>query len=415
MNLNLKSPPHSEALERQVLGTCLVFPDKLSEVCAQLDPECFFLPKHRRLFDWMRTTVVAGELVNIASPPAGIEPDEVSRFLDDAWEVGLPDACRRIRLDWQRRELIRSAETFLTECRLPDSEIQRLVDEHHGRIIDILDEQASPLITLRQSLASAIEAIVTAKTSGKAAGLPTHIGKLNDTIGGFRPKCLITLAARPGLGKTALAVNFTHHLLFAGYKILFISAEMSHEEISTRLLSIQSKISGDLLINRPNYISQPQQDRLFEAAEDLTRDNCLLIDQPSVSASKLFMLAQQAKAKMSGLDIVVIDYLQLLETDGPASVPRHEKVAKVTRQAKALAKRFKIPVLALSQISREGDDNPSLSTLAESDQLGRESDVVMVLREKEGHKLEVKKNRNGQTGVISLYFNPELMFFGEMV
>ena len=254
-------------------------------------------------------------------------------------------------------------------------------------------------------------------------GLPNiYLQRLNEVVGGLRRGNLITIGSRPGVGKTAIAVNFTQHLIGADYKVLFVSAEMTKEEIASRMLSIASGVSADLLINKPNHLLQGDLKRVAEVVSDLTATNCFILDEGNVRADRLFVATGSAAQQMGGLDLIVVDYLQILEGRSRKHLnSKADYLAEVTKELKRLAKRYNVPVLALAQLNREaeGEKRPSLRNFADTSQIEKESDVAMILwRGKQEHQrwdyqLVVEKNRNGQTGVIRLDFDEQRMYFTE--
>ena len=216
-------------------------------------------------------------------------------------------------------------------------------------------------------------------------------------------------------------MNVTHHLLKQGRKVLFVSAEMTKEEIATRMLSIESGVSADLLINKPNHLQSEQLEAISQVVSKLAQEQCFILDEPNVRSDRLFLAAASAEQRMGGLDLVVVDYLQILEGRTKQHIrSKADYMAEIVKDLKSLAKRHSVPVLALAQLNRDSENGkPSLRNFADSSQLEKEADVAMILwKEKQdfggwGYELLIEKNRNGETGLIRLHFDEQRMYFSE--
>jgi replicative DNA helicase len=295
------------------------------------------------------------------------------------------------------------------------------ISELQANLIGLCKGTETNLFTLSQSLSSAYKIICDSMESQEFPGVPSHLQGLNKLIGGFRKGNLIVIGARPGVGKTAIATNFIHHLIRKGLKVLFVSAEMTKEEIATRLLSIESSVPADLLINKPNHLKTTELEAINRVISSLAQKHCFLLDEPNVRSDRLFLAAGSAEQQMGGLDFVVVDYLQILEGRTKQHIrSKADYLAEIVKDLKALAKRHNVPVLALAQLNRDSEHGkPSLRSFADTSQLEKESDVAMILwREKRDfggwdHQLRIEKNRNGQTGFIRLYFDEQRMYFSE--
>ncbi len=197
---------------------------------------------------------------------------------------------------------------------------------------------------------------------------------------------------------------------------------MTKEEIGVRVISIESGLPADSRINKPNDLLPDDLKRVADVVSDLASTNCFILDEARVRSDRLFVAAASAEQRMGGLDLIVVDYLQILER----KLKRHlnskaDYLADVTKDLKQLAKMHGVPVIALAQLNRqsEGKKRPSLGNFADTSQIEKESDVAMILwRRKEDsdrweYELVVEKNRNGRTGVIRLDFDEKRMYFSE--
>jgi replicative DNA helicase len=268
-----------------------------------------------------------------------------------------------------------------------------------------------------------------------SAGLPTNIASLNRIIGGLRKGNLIVIGGLPGGGKTALGTNILWNLCGAnGRKGLMISAEMTKEEITGRLLSLESKVSAEKILTMPGRLTNKEQEQIRESLSDLAGYDFYIDDTPMPSVTQLPHMAYQAKKQLGGLDFIVIDYIQYLQGDLDKNFKsRQEEIAYVTKKIKSLAKSANVPVVAMAQLNREAVKTmPSLSHFQETSQIEKEADIALILAKtskvsllsslgmtprsdgKPSYLIRVEKNRNGRTGFIEVGFNKEQMFYHEI-
>ncbi len=214
----------------------------------------------------------------------------------------------------------------------------------------------------------------------------------------------------------------------AGSKVLFVSAEMTNQEIMGRLVSLESQVSAEKILIRPRELTQDEQVKIYEATARLsTRE--FVVDDQVTRVDELTRSAKRARLSLHGLDLIIVDYLQYLQ---PAERrrSRYEEITEVTLAVKKLAKKFNVPVVVMAQLNREAHHSvPSLRHFQDTSQIEKESDIAIILfRTKERKTLEgfglnpnggltqilqVAKNRNGRTGVFEIHWNPELMLFSD--
>jgi replicative DNA helicase len=243
--------------------------------------------------------------------------------------------------------------------------------------------------------------------------------------GGIAKNRFYVLTARPAVGKTALAVNWINAWNLAGKKVMFFSLEMSTSDLAGRMVSLLSDVNASTLLNRAHELTTQQVKQIAAAAKRLSTNNCYICDAPVITPEEMLWNCQEAYHRMGGIDVVLIDYLQLIRSKSRND--RHTRadyVADVTRSINAMCKQV-APVIALAQLSREGQKAPTMSNVKESGQIEQDANCVMILhREKVGkdeggkdvydHVLMVDKNRDGPTGNIPLSFELRTMAFSEI-
>jgi replicative DNA helicase len=247
-------------------------------------------------------------------------------------------------------------------------------------------------------------------------GTPSGIADLDELTGGFKAGSLVIIAARPSLGKTAIAGGIARHVAVEEkVPVLFVSLEQSHTELIERMLCGAAEVdSHRLQIGR---LRPAESDRLFQAGELLARGGIFIDATPSQTVTQIAANARRLK-RAYGVRMVIIDYLQLITTEGKKET-RQEHVANISRRLKLLARELEIPVIVLAQLNRQaevrGDQKPKLSDLRESGALEQDADVVLLLHRQDGHEglidLLVAKQRNGPIGEVRLLFVKQHMRF----
>jgi replicative DNA helicase len=252
-----------------------------------------------------------------------------------------------------------------------------------------------------------------------SAGIPTHLISLNRVIGGLRPSNLIVVGGMTGGGKTAFGVNLIWNALKLGKKVLMISAEMSTYEVMSRLVSLESKVSAEKIIIRPNSLTNKDFGTIHDSLKRFFTKNLFIDDSSMVKVASITRTTHKAQVKMGGLDLVIVDYIQYLKADRNYR-SRYEEMTAVTQALKGLAKEFKVPVVAMAQLNRAAhQETPSLKHFQDTSQIEKESDVALILYQvKENDQwvqlLKVDKNRNGRIQTLKVGWNPEIMLFYDL-
>ncbi len=446
-------PKNIEA-EQTILGSILVNNEIFDEITDQLDDNYFFDPIHQKIYKIISNLISKGLLAN---------PVTIKNFFntkEELVEIGGIDYLlkltkvsttkNQIKYYSQllsdlfiRRQLINISEETLEESKNKDLEISgtNILENTERKLFEIAErgEFQRSFVTFKDALKETIDMATAAyKNDQGIVGVPSGLTDLDDRLGGLHKQDLIIIAGRPSMGKTALATNIAFNASLNIKKndlktsIAFFSLEMSSEQLSTRILAEQSRIKSNDI--RRGKINQDDFERFIEASKNLEMLPLHIDDTPAITISALSNRARRLKRK-EGLDLIVIDYIQLMKSSGYRNEGRVLEIAEITQGLKSLAKELDVPVLALSQLSRQveqrEDKKPQLSDLRESGSIEQDADVVMfVFRqqyylEKQEPKpgtaehvewqekmsqihneaeIIIGKQRHGPTGVIKLEF-----------
>ena len=456
-------PKNIEA-EQTILGSILANNEIFDEITDQLDENYFFDPIHQKIYKIISNLISKGLLAN---------PVTIKNFFDskeELVEIGGVDYLvkltkvsttkNQIKYYSQllsdlfiRRQLINISEETLEESKNKDLEISgtNILENTERKLFEIAErgEFQRSFVTFKDALKETIDMATAAyKNDQGIVGVPSGLTDLDDRLGGLHKQDLIIIAGRPSMGKTALATNIAFNASLNIKKnhlkksIAFFSLEMSSEQLSTRILAEQSRIKSNDI--RRGKINQDDFERFIEASKNLEMLPLHIDDTPAITISALSNRARRLKRK-EGLDLIVIDYIQLMKSSGYRNEGRVLEIAEITQGLKALAKELDVPVLALSQLSRQveqrEDKKPQLSDLRESGSIEQDADVVMfVFREqyylekqepKPGTAEHVEwqekmsqihnqaeiiigKQRHGPTGVIKLEFESAFTKFKDV-
>jgi replicative DNA helicase len=302
--------------------------------------------------------------------------------------------------------------------------VGQLLDEAEHRIFEVSQERTGDGFTrIKELLWPTMERIEALQRGGKTiTGVPSGFSDLDDLTSGFQPSDLVIVAARPSMGKTAIVLNIAQHAAIeANVPCAIFSLEMSKESLVQRLLTAEGRVDAQRL--RKGMLHNDDFPRLARAAGILSTAPIWIDDTPGITLLEIRSKARRLKAD-NNIGMVIVDYLQLIQ--GPTdSESRQQEISQISRSLKALAKELKVPVVALSQLSRapeqrSGDHRPQLSDLRESGAIEQDADLVMFVyrqemydgpTDKDGNSIEgraeviIGKQRNGPTGVVNLFFH----------
>lgn len=424
--------PHSLEAEAGVLGAILVRPDALFDAAAVIDGRDFFRLAHRQIFDTMLTLSSRGapvEFITIVQ-----ELTSASRIDDvggPAYLASLSNGMPRsanvaayagiVRDLAQKRRLIAAAQGILDAALTEHKDSSCLVDDAERAIFAVSDRGLKGSFIDGKALAAECYAHLQDRMEGKGShGLKTGFADFDGMTHGLQPGSLVLIAARPSMGKSAFALNVAFYAATHGAHVGFVSLEMGRKEVGERILAAEGRV--DLHRLRGGRLADADYGRISQAIGQIAESRIHVDETASVSAMEVRGKARRLQAQ-HGLDLLMVDYLQLMQVASAEN--RNLAIADISRSLKLLARELNIPVVALSQLSREterrGDKRPMLSDLRDSGALEQDADLVAFLHRPEVYaatpdnegvaELIVAKQRNGPTGIARLRWVKEFTRF----
>ena len=417
--------PFEEEAEQAVLGLILLDPNLISEAM-QIIPaaEYFYLRNNRMIYQNMIDLFTLNmpiefiTVLNRLKGKEGIDEGNMKVYLYQLTQmIFVPESmskyCMLVKNCYLRRKLIEESREIIKDAMDQSTDINSLVDSAEQRVFNISNDKVdTSLERINTVIYKTFEQldILNSEDSDAYAAISTGISALDKTITGLNKTDLIILAARPGMGKTSFALNIARHVgAKAKKRVAFFSLEMSKEQLVSRLLSTEGLIQGTKL--RTGKLNVDEWTRLIEAGEILSRTEIYLDDSSGITVP-------QMKAKLRrlrGVDLVIIDYLQLMQSSRRID-NRVQEISEITRSLKIMAKELNVPVITLSQLSRESEKRaehePQLSDLRDSGSIEQDADIVMFLyrddyynpdtEKKNIAEVIIAKHRAGSTGTVEL-------------
>lgn len=425
-----RQPPQAVEAEKAVLGSLLLLPEVCDEVALVLRQDDFYDDANAIIFGHMLRMHDDGRQIDIMLLMQSLKDSGEYESIGGAVylaEVGesVPTAAHAeyyagiVREKAILRSLIYASTDILKESYDPTVEPRQMLSRAEEKIFGILESKGQGQVTpIRDVLQQALERIDSRmKNDHGAGGIETGLDDFDDLTGGMHGSELLILAARPSMGKTALALNMVEHAAIDNQEpVLFVSLEMSSLELGDRLLCSRARVNSHRLRN--GKITAEESRSLVETAAQIANAPLYIDDSPSRTMTEISAAARRLKRR-GGLSLIAIDYLQLIDPDN-ASDPRQEQVSKIARRLKGLARELDVPVLCLAQLNRQaeasGDKKPQLSHLRESGAIEQDADVVMFVHREEYYQtneedrervrgeadLLVRKQRNGPVGDVQL-------------
>jgi replicative DNA helicase len=472
--------PHNLAAEAAVLGAILFDNNVYQYIADILRPVDFYAPAHSLLYEVASNMIQTGRVADGVTLREHFEQKEKlaeiggGKYLVDLLDAAafgpeVKDYARIIRDLAIRRELIRVGASIQSQSLTPEDEDtgSTLINKAERALFELAERGSSErgFSSFAEALAeSLITAEAAFKRGGKIAGIPTGLRDLDEQLGGFHRSDLLILAGRPSMGKTSLATNIAYnvakaykyetledgsHKTIDGGIVAFFSLEMSSEQLATRILAERTEISSHDI--RQGKLSKADFERLSEATAEMQNLPLYIDDTGGISIGELTARARRLRRSV-GLDLIVIDYLQLITASSSGSnVNRVQEVTQITTALKALAKDLNVPVIALSQLSRaveqRDDKRPQLSDLRESGSIEQDADIVMFVFREEYYlarteppadpndpssndkwkawrtrmdqvfgtaEVIVSKQRHGPIGTVKLAFDARVTRFGNL-
>ncbi len=435
--------PHNVSMEQSVLGCAMMRLEALSAMISKLRFSDFYDPRHQLIFEAIETlhlnqkpcdilTVTNQLILNENIGKAGGREYITSLPGSVPFSVNYDSYINIVKGLSLKRRLIMSLDGVIEHAFSSELEAEQLIELAAQRILTIReDEDDSGLVSIGTVLSERINELHLKSTGVRVQYPKTGYPSLDRVLGGLRKGALYVLASRPGVGKSALSLNIAHNIArYYDAVIAIFSLEMSKEEVATRLLSSKTAMSFQQL-ETLDQKDKASWDKIAASLGELYNVPLYIDDHSSINVVEIHARCRQLQLKHQKLDLVVVDYLQLMGNASMRSQAenRQQQIAEISRMLKVMARDLDVPVLALSQLSREVDKasrRPRLADLRESGAIEQDADVVMFLhdpnrQEEEGdYKQEiaeidliVEKNRQGERSTITLEWNPEILTFSE--
>lgn len=430
--------PHSIEAEQSVIGSMLMDREAIAKASEIVTQDDFYNQQYGILFQTMVELNDAGKPVDVVTLQDRLRekdvPPEVSslEFVRDLIAAVPTSANVKyyagiVAEKAVLRRLIRTSDEVANNCYAGKDELDTILESTEKSIFNIVQRRSSgDFVPIRQVVLNAMERIEKAsKTAGSVTGIPTGFIDLDYKTAGLQPADFILVAARPSMGKTALVLNIAQYVAFRkDLGVAIFSLEMSKEQLVNRLFSLESKVDSQHI--RTGELSDQEWEDLIEGASNVGKSHLIIDDTPGISMAELRSKCRKYKME-SGLDLVIIDYLQLMSGSGKSD-SRQQEVSDISRALKAMARELNVPVVALSQLSRaveqRPDHRPMLSDLRESGAIEQDADVVMFIyrddyynkdTEKKGvAEIIIAKQRNGPIGTVELAWLPEYTKFANI-
>lgn len=408
-----KELPNNIEAEQAVIGSILVSNDIFDEISTIISSINFYDPMHQKIYEAIESLVYKGMLANPITLKNYFEdekddlnvPEYLVKITKFSTSVRQAVEYSKIIYDmFVRRELIKISEQTIDSAKLNelDTNGQTIIENSERLLFDLAEKGSfnSSLVKFDEAMKQTIEMASAAyKNEEGIVGVPTGLRDLDDKLGGLHQSDLIIIAGRPSMGKTSLATNIAFNaaqkLQDSGKKssIAFFSLEMSSEQLSTRIISEQARISSNDI--RRGRISDEQFDKFLETSKNIAELPLYIDETPAISIAAMSNRARRIK-RLFGLDMIVVDYIQLMRGTTFNKDGRVQEISQITQGLKAIAKELAVPVVALSQLSRQveqrDDHKPQLADLREFGSIEQDADVVMFVY-REGYYLQRKEPR----------------------
>lgn len=438
-DLLLRQAPHSPQAEQAVLGSMLIDPDCIKDVMDKLQPEDFYLRANRDIFETIYHMFIYSRPIDGVTVAGEMERNGVYNDNTRDYLVQLMDVTPTSANVMEYVKIVLD-KSLMRQVAAAAGSITAMVQEGNGDAGDMLESaeqkvyairrgrSAQNMVTVSMVLQDVMNHLAELTASGGKTlpGLSTGLSAVDAKINGLNKSDLLLLAARPGMGKTSMALNVALSAAKeSGKTVAIFSLEMSREQLVTRLIASEGLVENTRLVT--GNLRESDWQRIAEAASSLSRMDIRIDDNPLLTVADM-----NAKCRrLENLGLVVIDYLQLMTSAGGKGYSgenRQQAVSDISRMLKIMAKELQVPVLCLSQLSRANekreDKRPMLSDLRESGAIEQDADIVMFLYRDDYYNSDaekrnvaeciVAKNRHGETGKVELRWMPEYTAFGTL-
>ena len=438
--MNTKTEPHNLEAEQSVLGAAFMSKSALQKVCEDLSSESFYLDAHSKIYDVIKELYNTNVAVDITTVTDRLKSKKLLKQIGDVdylLEIvnSVPTASNvdyYINIVNEKavlRNLIDTATSIVSEAYMGDATINETLDDAERKILGVVKNRKSgEFKPIQEALTNAqLNLEKLSESGGEITGIPSGFYDLDKVTTGFHENEFIILAARPGMGKTAIVLNIVVNVALATKKnVAVFNLEMNAEQLAMRMISSAGQIDGYKI--RTGKLEHSDWKRVNEAISQLAETNIKIDDTPGITIGEIRAKCRRLAATEKGLSLIVIDYLQLVSTTSKYAGNRQQEVAEISRALKTLALELKVPIIACAQLSRavEGreDKRPLMSDLRESGSIEQDADIVAFLYRDDYYNKEARmddnnsvvefiigKNRNGQTKTVELLFKKNTSTF----
>ena len=434
--------PHSVEAEKSVLGSMLISPQATELACESLKAEDFYLPAHQDIYAAMLNLYIRGSAVDSVTLIDAMERSgklnnvggvpyitELSLFVPSAADANVAGYIRIVEDRSIMRQLIRAGTDIVRDAQGGEHAVGDMLDDAERRIFNIsMKSNGDSLVPMDKAANDAYNRIgELMKLKGKLSGVTTGLKGLDELTSGLQRSDLIIVAGRPSMGKTAFGLTLAQNAAIRGNaSICIFSLEMSYEQLARRMLC--SIASVDMQRVNTGNVTMEEVSRLADALNVLASTKIYIDDTAGLSVAEIRSRCRRQKSR-GGLDLVIIDYLQLMKTPGKSD-NRVTEISEVTRALKVMARELGVPVMLLSQLSRgpesRKEHRPIMADLRESGAIEQDADVIILLyrpavyaeagtEEAESNEAEaiVAKHRNGPTDTVNMVWQPEYTRFAD--
>lgn len=439
-NILKRVSPHSIEAEQSVIGSMLMDKDAIATSVDILNKEDFYSTQYGIMFECMAELYNEGKPIDLVTvqdrlkekdvPPEVASLEAVKDIMSTVpTSTNVKSYANIVHEKAVMRRLIKTSDEISNSCYAGKEPLNVIIEDTEKKIFNVLQQrnhgELEDIRIVAENVLSKIEKA--SKTKEKITGVPSGFMDLDYKTSGFQPSDLVLVAARPSMGKTALVLNIVRHVAMKKKRpCMIFSLEMSKEQLVNRMLSMESDIDSQKL--RTGDLNDPEWDQLVQAVMEISKASLVIDDTPGITVSELRSKCRKVKLE-KGLDLIVIDYLQLMSGSGSRSGEnRQQEVSEISRNLKAIAREMECPVIALSQLSRAPDQRPDhrpvLSDLRESGAIEQDADIVMFIYRDERYnpdtehpgeaEIIIAKQRNGPTGTVNLVWKEDTTKFVSM-
>src|SRR5665213_2852522 len=431
-------PPQNTEAEASLLGALLIDSDAIVKIADIIGPQDFYEKRHERIYEAVRQLYERHEALDVLTLADRLKNNgyldmvggpayltELTNFVPTAAHV--EQYAEIVTQKAMRRRLISTSQEMVGLGYDETKQLNELIEEAESRLFQVSQQHIKQnVISLEAILAESFDRLDDLhKDKQKIRGVPTGFKDLDNTLAGFQRSDLVVLAARPSMGKTALALKCAHNIAVQSKQpVLIFSLEMSKEQLVDRLLSMESGVDAWAL--RTGNLTDADFEKIGQAMGTLSEAQIFIDDSPSITVSDLRTKARR-EAHQRELGLIIVDYLQLMSGGSRYGNEgnRVQEISEISRGLKGVARELNVPVLALSQLSRSVESRspqiPQLADLRESGSIEQDADVVAFIYREDNYKPDtdrkniadilIKKHRNGPTGSVQLYFDRDKQLF----